>query len=80
MKSIQVQKLTPLIGAELGGVDLARPLSNGQFDEIHRALAENLVIFFRDQHMSRSSTWVSAAGSVSCTFIRLRRMHRGIRS
>ena len=49
---IQVQKLTPLIGAELGGVDLARPLSNGQFDEIHRALAENLVIFFRDQHMS----------------------------
>lgn len=51
-ESIQVHKLTPVIGAELGGVDLARPLSNRQFDEIHRALAENLVIFFRDQHMS----------------------------
>ena len=26
--------------------------SNRQMDEIHRALAENLVIFFRDQHLS----------------------------
>lgn len=51
-ESIQVKKLTPVIGAELKGVDLARRLSNRQFDEIHRALAENLVIFFRDQHMT----------------------------
>ena len=51
-ESIQVDKLTPVIGAELSGVDLSRPLSNRQFDEVHRALAENLVIFFRDQHMT----------------------------
>lgn len=51
-ETIRVDKLTPIIGAELGGIDLSRPLSNRQFDEIHRALAENLVIFFRDQHIS----------------------------
>ncbi|HET6185156.1 MAG TPA: TauD/TfdA family dioxygenase [Acetobacteraceae bacterium] len=50
-ETITVDKLTPIIGAEIGGVDLARP-SNRQMDEIHRALAENLVIFFRDQHLT----------------------------
>jgi taurine dioxygenase len=50
--AITVQKLTPVIGAEIGGVDLSRPLGNRAMEEIHRALAENLVIFFRDQHMS----------------------------
>ncbi|HEX2891392.1 TauD/TfdA dioxygenase family protein [Vineibacter terrae] len=48
-EGIVVRKLTPIIGAEIGGVDLAQPLSNRIQDEIHRALAENLVIFFRDQ-------------------------------
>ena len=47
-----MDKLTPIIGAEIGGVDLAKPLSNHQMDEVHRALAENCVIFFRDQHMT----------------------------
>ena len=50
-ETISVDKLTPIIGAEIGGVDLAQP-SNQQMDEIHRALAENMVIFFRDQHMT----------------------------
>ena len=49
----RVDKLTPIIGAEIGGVDLAKPLSNQQMDEIHRALAENSVIFFRDQHITQ---------------------------
>ena len=51
--TITVDKLTPIIGGEIGGVDLAQPLGNRTIDEIHRALAENLVIFFRDQHLSR---------------------------
>ncbi len=51
-ESITVDKLTPIIGAEIGGVDLAQPLGNRTLDEIHRALAENLVIFFRDQHLT----------------------------
>jgi taurine dioxygenase len=51
-ETIGVDKLTPIIGAEISGVDLASP-SNQQMDEIHRALAENLVIFFRDQRLTQ---------------------------
>ncbi|MGE4044736.1 MAG: TauD/TfdA dioxygenase family protein [Acetobacteraceae bacterium] len=51
-ETIAVDKLTPIIGAEVGGVDLSAPLSNHQMTEIHRALAENLVIFFRDQDLT----------------------------
>src|SRR3954462_13526886 len=52
-ETISVEKLTPIIGAEISGVDIGKLVSddrsNGQMDEIHRALAETVVIFFRDQ-------------------------------
>jgi taurine dioxygenase len=51
-QTIGVRKLTPAIGAEISGVDLGKPLGNQQFQEVHDALMENLVIFFRDQDMS----------------------------
>src|SRR4051794_27947934 len=56
-EAITVEKLTPIIGAEISGVDLREVVSdharsNRQLDEIHRALAENLVIFFRDQDIT----------------------------
>jgi alpha-ketoglutarate-dependent taurine dioxygenase len=50
-ETISVEKLTPIIGAEITGADLGS-LTNRQMDEIHRALAENLVIFFREQHIT----------------------------
>ncbi|MFM8681771.1 MAG: TauD/TfdA dioxygenase family protein [Alphaproteobacteria bacterium] len=49
---IVVDRLTPVIGAEISGVDLAGPLPEETMEEIRRALAENLVVFFRDQRMS----------------------------
>jgi len=51
-RTIRLEKLTPIIGAEIGGVDLSQPLSGEQAEEIARALAENLVIFFRDQRLT----------------------------
>ena len=51
-QSIEVRKLTPTIGAEIFGVDLAKPLGNQQFQEVHDALMDNLVVFFRDQTMT----------------------------
>ena len=51
-EAITVTKLTPILGAELGGVDLSKPLGNQTMHEIHRALAENSVVFFRDQNIS----------------------------
>jgi taurine dioxygenase len=50
--SLFLRKLTPLIGAELEGIDLTRPLDDDQFRYIHRALLEHLVIFFRDQNLT----------------------------
>ncbi len=51
-QTIEVRKLTPHIGAEIGGVDLSCPLGNQQFQEVHDALMENLVVFFRGQTLT----------------------------
>ena len=51
-ETITVTRISPHIGAEIGNIDLTRPLSNQQVQELHRAFAENLVIFFRDQKIS----------------------------
>src|SRR6202162_2703428 len=48
-QTIEVRKSPPSIGAEILGVDLSKPLSNQQFHEVHDALMDRLVIFFRDQ-------------------------------
>ena len=50
--ALTVEKLTPHIGAEVLGVDLSRPLDEPTFKQVHDALIENQVIFFRDQHMT----------------------------
>jgi taurine dioxygenase len=50
--SVQVNKLTPHVGAEVSGVDLSRPLDERTFKEVHAALVDNGVIFFRDQHLT----------------------------
>lgn len=49
---IEIRPLTTALGAEVLGVDLSGPLSNAEFDTVHRALLEHLVIFFRDQEIS----------------------------
>jgi taurine dioxygenase len=51
-QTIEVRKATPNLGAEIHGVDLSQPLGNQQFQEIHDALMDNLIVFFRDQHIS----------------------------
>src|SRR5215475_14110819 len=51
-QTIEVRKLTPHIGAEIRGVDLSNPLGNQQFQDVHDALMDRLVIFFRDQKIS----------------------------
>lgn len=49
---IAVTPLSPVIGAEVEGVDLSQPLGNQIFQEIHDALTAHQVIFFRDQTMT----------------------------
>lgn len=49
---IDVTPLTPAIGAEIGGVDLATDLPNSTIAEIRDAFLEHLVVFFRDQSLT----------------------------
>jgi taurine dioxygenase len=51
-EAISVRPLTPVIGAEIEGVDLSCDPSNQQFAEVRRALLEHHVIVFRDQHLT----------------------------
>ncbi|MEM9623690.1 MAG: TauD/TfdA family dioxygenase [Pseudomonadota bacterium] len=52
-QTIEVDSLTPHIGAEIHGVDLSQPLSNEQFSEIYQAWLDWKVVVFRDQHIDR---------------------------
>ncbi len=47
--SITVTPLHPAIGAEIGGVDLTRPLDPGTVEEIRDAWHQHAVLLFRDQ-------------------------------
>ncbi|MFI0367323.1 TauD/TfdA dioxygenase family protein [Actinomadura sp. 1N219] len=49
-KILKIAPLTPHIGAEIGGVDLTRPIAEDAAAELRRALLEWKVVFFRDQH------------------------------
>lgn len=50
---IGIQPLTPHIGAEIEGVDLSRPLSQSQQDEIRQAWLDWQVLVFRNQELTR---------------------------
>src|SRR5690606_17295639 len=51
-QTIEVAPVTPVIGAEVSGIDLGAPLSDLARDEIEAALNEHLVLFFRDQDIT----------------------------
>jgi taurine dioxygenase len=52
---IVVEPATPMIGAEISGVDLSRPVNAETFAEIRAAIARWKVIFFRDQTLSNDA-------------------------
>ena len=44
-----IKPLGPYIGAQISNVDLARPLSDAQFEQLYHALIRHQVLFLRDQ-------------------------------
>lgn len=50
--TITVQPLTPVIGAEVSGIDLSKELSGMQLDDVKRAFLTHHVLVFRDQVLS----------------------------
>jgi alpha-ketoglutarate-dependent taurine dioxygenase len=51
--ALAIRPLQPTIGAEISGVDLTRPLSDAERDQIKAAILEYKVVFFRDQHLDQ---------------------------
>lgn len=60
--AITIEPLSPAIGAIISGVDLGQPLGEGVFAEIHAALMDRQVIFFRDQTITEEQQRDLAAG------------------
>jgi taurine dioxygenase len=50
---LTVEQLTPVIGAEISGIDLGQPLARALRDELYALLLRHKVLFFRDQDVSR---------------------------
>lgn len=59
--SIEVRPLSPVIGAEVRGVDLSQPLDDTTFAAVERALLDHQVIFFRGQHLDDAQQSAFAA-------------------
>lgn len=51
-QKIRLRPVSGSLGAIIEGVDLREPLDEQTYAEIKQALLENLVIFFRDQHIT----------------------------
>ncbi|WP_341530040.1 TauD/TfdA family dioxygenase [Nostoc sp. UHCC 0302] len=54
-KHIEVKQVAGFIGAEIGGVDLSRSLSEEQVQEIRKALLKWKVLFFRGQNIDHAA-------------------------
>jgi taurine dioxygenase len=50
--ALDINPVTPLIGAEISGLDLSKPLSDNVLGAVKQALRDHLVLFFRDQELS----------------------------
>ena len=48
--TLSIRRLTPILGAEIDGIDLSQSLSAEQLADVKQALADHQVIFFRNQH------------------------------
>jgi alpha-ketoglutarate-dependent taurine dioxygenase len=51
-RSIDVSPIAGALGAEIGGIDLSRPLDDATFGEVLDAFHAHLVIFFRGQRLT----------------------------
>src|SRR5438034_11775439 len=50
--AIAVHQLHPHIGAEIGGLDVSRPIDEATVDQLWRAIDRHSVVVFHDQHLT----------------------------
>ena len=54
-ETMRVTPVTPHVGADVDGISLSKPLSNREVEDLHQALVEHQVLFFRDQPLDVES-------------------------
>jgi len=52
-ETLEVETLTPHIGAKVRGVDLSQPLTNEQARDVHQAWIDWKILVFPNQHLNR---------------------------
>ena len=52
-ETLEVETLTPHIGAKVRGIDLSQSLTNEQARDVHQAWIDWKVLVFPDQHLNR---------------------------
>ncbi|MCY3763608.1 MAG: TauD/TfdA family dioxygenase, partial [Gemmatimonadetes bacterium] len=50
--ALQVEPLTPAVGAEVSGIDLTRPLDDATLGDLKETWIRHLVLFFREQELT----------------------------
>ena len=61
MAELQIRPLHPSLGAEIAGVDLAKPLAESTKHALVRALADHLVLVFHDQSLTPAQYLAAAS-------------------
>ena len=59
--SFEIQRVGGSLGAVISGLDLSRPLSDRQFEDLQRAIVSHEVVFFRDQELDSEQQLAVAA-------------------
>jgi taurine dioxygenase len=54
INALQTRPLSAALGAEIIGVDLSQPMSDELFERILQCWHDNIVVLFRDQHLSEA--------------------------
>ena len=49
---MKIRRLTPILGAEITGLNLSIPLNEEEFNSVHEAFVTHSLLIFRDQKLS----------------------------
>lgn len=66
---LSITPLGPYIGAQISGVDLTRPLSDNQFEQLYHAVLRHQVVFVREQAITPQQQRALAQRFGGCIFI-----------
>lgn len=63
---LTITPLGPYIGAQVSGLDVTRPLSDNQFEQLYHAVLRHQVVFLREQAITprSSARWPCAFGDL----------------